>query len=201
METTAELAAIQLKINQEMRRNQQRDKTLERLKHRYHFDASLLSSSESGSDIDDINRISEANSEMNDNSMSNSDDNDDSAPIVTIRRVKKQKSKIRRTKSKSGKLTRQSTSKLKHKRSRILTKSKSTKVHVDSNTNNDHNYTEDENVGGNGRNNDGRDTTRVHNTIISTKGHHGQQKASKLSKRNKTKSDRSLGKKKSSTQS
>merc|ERR1711871_556654 len=52
METTAELAATQLKIQQEIRRNQQKDKIKSRLQNRHGFDNNLLASSDSDSDND-----------------------------------------------------------------------------------------------------------------------------------------------------
>merc|ERR1711871_1298707 len=84
METTAELAATQLKIQQEIRRNQLKDKIKARLQNRHGFDNNLLASSDSNIEVDSMN-----SSDIDkDHIIGNSDDDfDNDNPVVVVRAI------------------------------------------------------------------------------------------------------------------
>jgi hypothetical protein len=144
MEATADLAATNLKIQQEIRRNQQKDKIMKRLEGRHGFDNSLLASSESDDDSMKVSKIgSNQTNDYNFSTSDNDDDDDDDdkdVAVITIRTVKKKKSKVRKSNKLSKKATRKATRKLK---SKVLTtkianpKNKKSLVNDISNNNDD----------------------------------------------------------------
>merc|ERR1711967_81432 len=120
IETTAEIAVTKLKIQLDIRRRQQKNNIRLRLQNRHGFESSLLASSESDHDNNDID--SDNTSDMinidnivgidninNNHMMNNMDDNNhlyNNHDELMIRKINKKKSNLHRTKSKSKKLSR-----------------------------------------------------------------------------------------------
>merc|ERR1711871_343198 len=116
MELSAEVAAANLKVEQERRREKMASKIKERLRQKYdevELSNLLASSSDESENTIEINPtkvLHHSMSDESDESEGNDDDKDDTTVIV-IRKVQKKKPKLKKRKSKSNKLSRKATSK------------------------------------------------------------------------------------------
>merc|ERR1711871_1740654 len=110
MELSAEVAAVNLKVEQERRREKMASKIKERLRQKYdevELSNLLASSSDESENIIEINPTKDLHHSMSDGSDASdgNDDDKDDTTVVVIRKVRKKKSKLKKRKKKSDKLS------------------------------------------------------------------------------------------------